>query len=152
MLVNRVSHTRAGGRIGGFQVFSIAGDYNGMIGCATATSANLKDAKQSSFRKATRAMRKVPLVDGSFPYDFIINRRGVNLIFRAYRNIKRLVANPKLSSLLDLAGYRMGMIKVFGRPSIIRLVKELLGALYSKRERIDIDWAEDISSAQYHLN
>jgi ribosomal protein S5 len=125
--IKMVSHTRARGRVSSYQVVAIAGNRQGYIGYAVFSGSNIRTAKEHAQKLAGDRMVYVERDEhGCLPFDFVLRKRGLKILFRRYKTRDKIVANPKIFTLLELCGIKSGMVKFYGRFNLIKTLKYMI--------------------------
>ncbi len=113
--MRRVARVVAGGRRFSFRATVVIGDRKGRVGVGVAKG---KDAS-ASIEKATRVAKKglirVPIVNGTIPYEVYAKYKASTVLLRPARGGKGIVAGGPIRTVCEAAGIRDVTAKITSR-------------------------------------
>lgn len=114
--IRRVARVVAGGRRFSFRVSIVAGDRKGRVGFGTGKSGDTAAAIEKAFRGAKKNLINVPLNENfSIPHEIEAKYSTSRILIKPAPRGKGLVAGSSVRTVLDLAGIRNSVTKIFSR-------------------------------------
>ena len=125
--LKRVSHTKAGGRVAGYQGIAIAGNRKDLFGWAISRGNTYQDCKLKVLKKAQMKMRKVYFNEkqSTLWNDYTIKFGSYKILLKKQKEGMGITASPTVSSVLSLCGIQNACVKTFNRPDSILLLRTL---------------------------
>ena len=125
--VKRISHTKAKGRVLGFQSISVSGNNRDSFGWNVSKASSYREALNKSLKKASNSISKILLnkKESTFLSDAVIKFGSYKILFKRRRAGSGLIASPLLTKIMNMAGIKNGLVKIYGRPDLILLIKKI---------------------------
>ena len=138
LFINRCSKTVKGGKKMSFSALILVGDGQGRVGFGFAKANELTDAIRKGGEIAKKQMLAVPMEDATIPHDVLVKWDGVQLLLKPAPQGTGIVAGSRIRSVLELAGYKDVIAKIYGSSNPVNQVRAIFKALSSllKREEI----------------
>ncbi len=127
----RVTRVMAGGKRMKFRACMVIGDKNGRVGVGLAKGADVSMAISKSVSKAKKSMVSVPLIDGTIPHEVYIKSKSARIMLRPAKKGSGIKAGGVVRIVLELAGIRDVVAKIFGASNKINNANATVLALTS---------------------
>ncbi len=112
--LNRVSHTRAGGKKLRFRALVIVGNRAGKVGVGVASGLDVAQAIEKATYQAKKNVIEIPIVDGTIPHEVEAKFGAARVLLKPQRKGRGLVAGGTVRVICQLAGIRDISSKVLG--------------------------------------
>ena len=120
--IRRVVKVVKGGRIFGFSALVVVGDGNGKVGYGTGKAREVPLAIQKAMDKAKRAMKPVPLVNGTLHYPITSSVGAAKVYMQPASEGTGVIAGGPMRSVLEAVGVHNILAKCNGtRLSLIHI-------------------------------
>ncbi len=113
----RVDRMTAGGRRLRFRAVIIIGDKKGNVGLGVAKGRDVAQAVEKATRLAKKKLIKVPIKEGTIPYEVFSKFGAAKILLRPQRKTRGLVAGGTVRVICELAGIKNISSKMLGRTS-----------------------------------
>lgn len=113
----RVDRMTAGGRRLRFRAVIIIGDKKGNVGLGVAKGKDVAQAVEKATRLAKKKLIKVPIKEGTIPYEVFSKFGAAEILLRPQRKTRGLVAGGTVRVICELAGIKNISSKILGRTS-----------------------------------
>lgn len=121
--INRISKTTKGSKNVRFSALVIVGDGKGKYGFAIAKSKEVPDAIKKALEKARKNMFHITLVNGTLAHDVEGDFSATKVVLKPARPGTGLVAGGAVRAILDLAGVKNAVSKVYGSRNAINVIR-----------------------------
>ena len=131
--VNRCAKVVKGGRRFSFSALIVVGDQKGKVGYGFGKANEVSDAIRKGTEAATRAMKKVVVVNDTIPHEVYTEFGGAKIILKPAASGTGLVASAKVRSVLEAAGVNNVIAKSLGSSNAANVVKATMEAMLQMR-------------------
>ncbi|MEK6643051.1 MAG: 30S ribosomal protein S5 [Planctomycetota bacterium] len=145
--VYRCAKVVKGGRRFSFAALVVVGDRNGRVGFGYGKANEVPQAVEKGRKQATRAMHGVVLSGASIPHA-VLGKFGASQVkLLPASEGTGVIAGASVRAVLELAGVKDCLTKVYGSSNAKNLVKATFAALESLRNRAMIENLRGVSVA-----
>jgi len=127
--INRNAKVVTGGRKFSFTAFVVVGDGNGVVGFGRGKASEVPDAIRKATEDAKKNLIKVPVVDGTIPYEVQERFGSSTIIMRPAAPGTGVIASAPVRAVLESAGITDILTKVIGSTNSHTIVRSVLKAL-----------------------
>lgn len=136
--IRRVVKVVKGGRIFGFSALVVVGDGNGKVGYGTGKAREVPLAIQKAMDKAKRAMKPVPLVNGTLHYPITSSVGAAKVYMQPASEGTGVIAGGAMRAVLEVAGVHNVLAKCYGSTNPANVVRATIKGLTDMRSPDDI--------------
>jgi len=129
--IRRVVKVVKGGRIFGFSALVVVGDGKGSVGYGTGKAREVPAAIQKAMDKAKKAMKPVPLVNGTLHYSITSNVGAAKVYMQPASEGTGVIAGGPMRSVLEAVGVHNILAKCNGTRNPISVVRATVEGLTS---------------------
>ena len=129
--INRVAKVVKGGRRFSFSALVAVGDMNGKVGVGFGKANEVSTAIQKGVNDAKKNIFKIPLVDGSIPYQISARNGAGNVFMKPASHGKGVIAGGPVRIILELAGVKNILTKSLGSSNALSIVNATVDGLKS---------------------
>ncbi|MBC8493424.1 MAG: 30S ribosomal protein S5 [Candidatus Thioglobus sp.] len=129
--IRRVVKVVKGGRIFGFSALVVVGDGKGKVGYGTGKSREVPSAIQKAMEKAKKAMKTVPLTNGTLHYPVTSNVGAAKVYMQPASEGTGVIAGGPMRSVLEAVGVHDILAKCNGTRNPISVVRATVEGLTS---------------------
>lgn len=130
LFLDRISHTRAGGRRIGFRALVAVGNFQGKVGVGLASAKDVREAIEKAERRALKSLIEVPIVEGTIPHEVFAKYCSARVLLKPQRKGRGLIAGQVVKTICQLAGIQDISSKILSRsPNKINQARATICAL-----------------------
>lgn len=112
--IKRVSKKTQGGSLVSFSALVVTGDKQGRVGLGLGKAPTVTDAIKKAVRLANRDLVKLPVVDGTIPYQVTEKYGAAKVLLRPAPKGTGIIAGGSVRAIVEAAGITDIVSKMFG--------------------------------------
>lgn len=133
--INRISRTESGGKHIRFDALVVVGDQKGHYGFAMAKSGEVPDAIKKALTKAKKHLNKIALDrNGTIAHDVVGKFAATTVVLKPAPAGTGIVAGGSVRAIVELAGVKNLVSKVYGSRAAINVIRATHAALSQLKE------------------
>ena len=137
--VYRCSKVVKGGRRFSFAALVVAGDRNGTIGIGYGKANEVPPAVEKGVKEAKKNLHRIPLVDGTLPHAVVGRCRATQVRLVPAGAGTGVIAGSSARAVLEYAGVRNVLTKIYGSTSAKNVVKAVMDGLLRLRDKASVE-------------
>lgn len=133
--IYRCAKVVKGGRRFSFAALVVVGDRAGSVGIGYGKAKEVPMAVEKGTKDAKKALHRVPLVGSTIPHKVVGKYRATRIILAPASAGTGVIAGSSARAVLEYAGVRDALTKVYGSTSAKNVVKATLNGLRRLRNK-----------------
>jgi len=135
LYINRSAKVVKGGRKFSFSALILVGDGQGHVGYGFAKANEVSDAIRKGGDAARRNILTFEMEGTTIPHEIMVEWDGSTVLLKPAPEGTGVIAGSKVRSVLELAGFKNVVAKIFGSNNPLNQVRATIKALSSLRNR-----------------
>ncbi|MGQ9463495.1 MAG: 30S ribosomal protein S5 [Candidatus Fervidibacter sp.] len=136
--IRRVSRVMEGGKRMSFRALVVVGDGRGRVGAAIGKALGVPEAIRKAAEKAKRELVTVPLLGDTIPHEIVGETKATRVLLKPAAPGTGVIASGPVRAVMELAGIRNVLTKVYGSRNPINVTQATLDALRRLRSPHEI--------------
>ncbi len=124
-----------GGRRFSFSALVVVGDRNGTIGYGYGKANEVPPAVEKAIKDAKKNLHRVPVVDDTLPHPVVGKCRATQITLLPASPGTGVIAGSSARAVLEYAGFRNVLTKIYGSRSAKNVVKAVMDGLLQLRDK-----------------
>lgn len=133
--IYRCAKVVKGGRRFSFAALVVVGDRAGCVGIGYGKANEVPNAVEKGIKDAKKTLYKVPLVGSTIPHQVIGKYRATRIVLAPASPGTGVIAGSSSRAVLECAGIRDALTKVYGSTSAKNVVKATINGLLKLRSK-----------------
>ena len=133
--IYRCSKVVKGGRRFSFAALVVVGDRSGSVGIGYGKANEVPAAVEKGIKDAKKVMHKIPLVGTTIPHQVLGKYRATSIVLAPASPGTGVIAGSSARAVLEYAGVRDALTKVYGSTCAKNVVKATIDGLLKLRSR-----------------
>ena len=124
-----------GGRRFSFSALVVVGDRNGSAGYGYAKANEVPPAVEKAIKDAKRSLKRITVVEDTIPHEVMGKCRATSIVMLPASPGTGVIAGASARAVLEAAGVRNVLTKIYGSRSAKNVVKAVMNGLLKLRSR-----------------
>ena len=137
--VFRCSKVVKGGRRFSFAALVVVGDRNGTVGIGYGKAREVPPAVEKAVKDAKKNLNSVALLDGTLPHKIVGKCRATSITMVPASPGTGVIAGSSARAVLEYAGVRNVLTKVYGSTSAKNVVRAVMDGLLRLRDKESVE-------------
>jgi small subunit ribosomal protein S5 len=133
--IYRCAKVVKGGRRFSFAALVVVGDRTGSVGIGYGKANEVPAAVEKGIKEAKKVLYKIPLVGTTIPHQVVGKYRATSIILAPASPGTGVIAGSSARAVLEFAGVRDALTKVYGSTSAKNVVKATIDGLLKLRSK-----------------
>ena len=133
--IYRCAKVVKGGRRFSFAALVVVGDRAGCVGIGYGKANEVPNAVEKGIKDAKKTLYKIPLVGSTIPHQVIGKYRATRIVLAPASPGTGVIAGSSSRAVLEYAGIRDALTKVYGSTSAKNVVKATINGLLKLRSK-----------------
>jgi len=133
--IYRCAKVVKGGRRFSFAALVVVGDRAGCVGIGYGKANEVPNAVEKGIKDAKKVLHRIPLVGSTIPHQVIGKYRATRIVLAPASPGTGVIAGSSARAVLEFAGIRDALTKVYGSTSAKNVVKATINGLLKLRSR-----------------
>jgi len=133
--IYRCAKVVKGGRRFSFAALVVVGDRAGCVGIGYGKANEVPNAVEKGIKDAKKTLYKIPLVGSTIPHQVIGKYRATRIVLAPASPGTGVIAGSSARAVLEYAGIRDALTKVYGSTSAKNVVKATINGLLKLRSK-----------------
>ncbi|HPD45710.1 MAG TPA: 30S ribosomal protein S5 [Anaerohalosphaeraceae bacterium] len=133
--VYRCAKVVKGGRRFSFAALVVVGDRNGMVGIGYGKANEVPPAVEKAVKDAKKNLQEIALLDGTLPHKVVGKCRATRIVMLPASAGTGVIAGSSARAVLEYAGVRNVLTKIYGSTSAKNVVKAVMDGLLKLRNK-----------------
>lgn len=133
--IYRCAKVVKGGRRFSFAALVVVGDRTGSVGIGYGKANEVPNAVEKGIKDAKKSMYRIPLVGTTIPHQVIGKYRATQVVLAPASPGTGVIAGSSCRAVLEYAGIRDALTKVYGSTSAKNVVKATIDGLLKLRSK-----------------
>ncbi len=127
--IRRVSRVMEGGKRMSFRVMVVVGNGQGQVGAAIGKALGVPEAIRKATERAKRQLVTVPMLGDTIPHEIWGRMKSTKVLLKPAAPGTGVIASGAVRAVLELAGIRNILTKVYGSRNPVNVVQATMDAL-----------------------
>lgn len=136
--LNRVAKVVKGGRRFSFSCLAVVGDGEGSVGYGLGKANEVPEAIRKATERAKKAMIKVPLLDGTLPYETLGHYGAGRVMLKPASRGTGIIAGGPVRAIMEAVGVHDILTKAIGTNNPHNVLRATMAGLSSLRSAEEV--------------
>ena len=132
--IKRVTQVTKGGRNIGFNVLSVVGNREGIVGLGFGSANDIALSISKSIADAKKNLVRIPLVDGTIPHEIMAEFKAAKVLLKPASAGTGVIAGLATKIILEFAGVQDALTKRLGSRNVRNIAEATMLGLRSLKD------------------